>query len=992
MTNATAPSRMKFRSLKTTALQRLRTVLFPLLSAAAMALWSAAVSAQTSTQSLAVYLNFDNNIDAQAGTTIRGSIYTASGDPTAKYTTGIIGSAASFSNDGSAGAAPSDWAVSLGNIESIYDGDFSFSLWVNTADNLGAFLGNKDWNSGGNVGWLISEYYSTFLNYKAVGSSRHDIGPATRWSDGNWHHVGGVFNRHLNTVDAYVDGIQVATASLSNTGAESLTPTAISTTLVGGSGNGSYSASGSVDDLGIWTRALAPEAMAAIHLRGTIGLPLVSNSAPVFVQQPVGGVRYSSDTFQLTTALADDRGPVTYQWYEKTAKVVGATNSTLILSNPTAGAYAYTLVANDGFGSITSAPAALTVLTATQITNGLQVYLNFDNNILAQAPTTTGGTVIGANGAANYAPGQIGFSASFNNDASASSTPSDWAVSLGDIESVYSNSWSFSLWVNMTNNLDGGLFGNKDWSAGSNVGWVFAPYNNTEVNYSAAGGPRRDLGGVNVRDGRWHHVAAVFNRDLNRSFIYVDGTQIASASISGTGFESLTSTDLTPNATLVGSSGPGAYSGAGQVDDLGIWSRSLTASEVLAIYGQGLKGQPLTSAVAGSAVRPVITAQPQGATIVAGFGTSLSVGASGTPPLAYYWSKDNVPFATRTNGTLEFPAVTTVNAGAYSVIVSNFVGTVASTTPAVLTVVPPAQSPTNGLVVYLDFEQNLLGKAGTTNNAVAIGDVGVETYSKGVIGSHAASFNNDGSGGPAPSDWAASLGDIESLYDGNFSFSVWIKTTDTLGAFLGNKDWNSGSNIGWLISEYYSTFLNYRAIDSSRYDIGPGFRWSDGTWHHISSVFYRDINTVFVYVDSILTATAPVSMTGHESLSPQGIGTTLIGSSGNGSYSAFGQVDDLGLWSRPLTQAEIIGIYQAGQKGMGIPAAVPPAPTLTASVSNSAVVLTYPAWGAGYSLQSAPTLRPASWSDVSAEVKIVGTNAVITVPLTTSKNFYRLNY
>ena len=33
------------------------------------------------------------------------------------------------------------------------------------------------------LGARISEYYGQFLNYKAVNSPRHDIGPSTSWPD-----------------------------------------------------------------------------------------------------------------------------------------------------------------------------------------------------------------------------------------------------------------------------------------------------------------------------------------------------------------------------------------------------------------------------------------------------------------------------------------------------------------------------------------------------------------------------------------------------------------------------------------------------------------------------------------------------------------------------------------------------------------------------------------------------------------------------------------
>ena len=87
---------------------------------------------------------------------------------------------------------------------------------------------------------------------------------------------------------------------------------------------------------------------------------------------------------------------MTYQWYTNGSILAGATTRSFLLSNLTTNSTgAYTVVANDGVGSITSAPAALTVLSASQVTAGIAVYLNFDNNINAQAGTTNSGTAIG---------------------------------------------------------------------------------------------------------------------------------------------------------------------------------------------------------------------------------------------------------------------------------------------------------------------------------------------------------------------------------------------------------------------------------------------------------------------------------------------------------------------------------------------------------------------------------------------------------------------
>jgi hypothetical protein len=98
------------------------------------------------------------------------------------------------------------------------------------------------------------------------------------------------------------------------------------------------------------------------------------------------------------------------------------------------------------------------------------------------------------------------------------------------------------------------------------------------------------------------------------------------------------------------------------------------------------------------------------------------------------------------------------------------------------------------------------------------------------------------------------------------------------------------------------------------------------------------------------------------------------------------------MWTRPLSQAEIIGIYQAGATGKGIPEAASGAPTLSVAVAPGGLILTYPAWASGYTLQSSPALSPASWTPVGSTPAIVGASAVVTLPLPHSSRFYRLQH
>jgi hypothetical protein len=954
-------------------------------------------SAQPVTNGLAVYLNFDNNILAQGGTTHSGTAIGA--DPTPKYTTGIIGGAGIFDNDGS-GTTPGDWAVSLGDIESLYAGTWSFTTWINaTNNNDGALLGNKDWTSGADIGWLVDPSRSSFLNYRCAGGARHDVGGANLL-DGKWQHVAAVFDRGSNVVTSYVDGARKSTSPLAVTGTESLTPTTFSPndTLIGGSGNGLYSGAGAIDDLGIWTRALSDADVLAIYAQGVKGQPLTTAVAGTLVKptlsgQPQGATIFAGFPINLSVT-ASGTTPLSYQWYLNSKQILGATNSGYAVRKvSTNDMGSYIVVVSNAAGSATSAPpAVLTVVpAASKITDHLAVYLNFDSNITAQAGTTNSATAIGDVGVPKYTNGVISGAALFENDQGSGPSASDWAASLGNVEWIYTNNWTFSLWVKTKDTL-GAMIGNKDWSSGGNIGWLISEFYANFLNYRAVDSSRYDIGNFNWADGKWHHVAAVFYRDLNTVYTFVDGKQTASAPLSNTGFDSLTPADIVPNATLIGSSGSASYSGAGTLDDLGIWTRPLNGDELLSIYAQGLNGQPLTTALTSAAILPKISVGPQSETRIQGLPVSFSVTATGSSPLLYQWYRNTNSLTGQTNATLTFTAASQISGTAYSVVVKNAFGSATSSPPAVLTVIPGATSITDGLVVHLNFESNLVAAAGTSISATAIGNVGVPVYTNGIIGHYAALFQNDGGGGTAASDWAASLGDIEWIYTNNWSFSLWVKTTDTLGAVLGNKDWTSGGNIGWLISQYYTNFLNYRAIGAARHDIGS-FPWADNKWHQVAAVFYRDANAVYTFVDGRITDQASLGDTGYESLTPTDItpNATLVGSSGNAAYSASATVDDLGLWTRPLTPDEINGIYQSGLAGNDLTQPPPAgAPSLAAALSGHNIVLTYPGTAQSYTLTSASNLVSSSWLPVATPPSVVGTNLVVTLPISPGNQFFRL--
>jgi hypothetical protein len=88
-------------------------------------------------------------------------------------------------------------------------------------------------------------------------------------------------------------------------------------------------------------------------------------------------------------------------------------------------------------------------------------------------------------------------------------------------------------------------------------------------------------------------------------------------------------------------------------------------------------------------IDPIITAQPSSATANLGAPAGFAVGAYGTSP-AYQWRHDGSPIANATAATYSIVQVTDTDAGSYDVVVTNAYGAVTSAPPVTLTVIDPA--------------------------------------------------------------------------------------------------------------------------------------------------------------------------------------------------------------------------------------------------------------------------------------------------------------
>lgn len=166
----------------------------------------------------------------------------------------------------------------------------------------------------------------------------------------------------------------------------------------------------------------------------------------------------------------------------------------------------------------------------------------------------------------------------------------------------------------------------------------------------------------------------------------------------------------------------------------------------------------VTSAVATLTVDPAppfIISGPENASVVVSNATSFTVEAGGTAPLSYQWFFDGTtPIGGDTN-TLELLNVQTNNAGDYSVVVSNSVGSVTSAV-ATLTVL---SAPSGGGLIYVAPDgvatnPGTLTEPTTLDNALTLVVPGGTIYMRGGTYSYSTQITinhgNDGFGDVLP--------------------------------------------------------------------------------------------------------------------------------------------------------------------------------------------------------------------------------------------------
>lgn len=142
---------------------------------------------------------------------------------------------------------------------------FTIEMWVKAGNNSSdpAIMGDKNWNSGSNPGFIIcrsgSSWKINFANHK---KERYDINSTMTLEDQQWHHLAVTFDKTKECI-VYQDGQKVAEAALLYKADDDMTSPYDYINLAQ-EGTGTYDGggtnwAGSFNDVKIWTDVLSQE-------------------------------------------------------------------------------------------------------------------------------------------------------------------------------------------------------------------------------------------------------------------------------------------------------------------------------------------------------------------------------------------------------------------------------------------------------------------------------------------------------------------------------------------------------------------------------------------------------------------------------------------------------------------------------------------------------------------------------------------------------------
>ncbi|HWH68088.1 MAG TPA: LamG-like jellyroll fold domain-containing protein, partial [Candidatus Sulfotelmatobacter sp.] len=368
---------------------------------------------------------------------------------------------------------------------------------------------------------------------------------------------------------------------------------------------------------------------------------------------------------------------------------------------------------------------------------------------------------------------------------------------------------------------------------------------------------------------------------------------------------------------------------------------SSSQNQRITLYSREAPANGPTLVVVCTNLLPQITTQPQSRTNLAGQAATFSAVASGSEPLSYCWCwngvglNDGGRMSGATTNALSIASVQASDAGDYTLVVTNSMGSVTSAVATLTVTVPGSCSPAPaGLISWWPGDTDAKDIVSTNNGTL---QNGASINPNGFVGG---AFSFDG-----VNDFVR-IPDAPALRPANLTVEAWVLFTSL------NSSGNSSAGQQYIVFKQNTRSSNFEGyyLGKTRRTGGDAFTFGvssaagqyvganstplikTGVWYHVAGV--RGPNFIQLYVNGQLASQATVSFAQNYGNYP-----LYLGTSGQSYWDRklAGLLDEVSLYSRALTATEIAAIYTAGRGGKCKTA--PPTISLTAPTNNAAFVV-----------------------------------------------------
>jgi len=603
---------------------------------------------------------------------------------------------------------------------------------------------------------------------------------------------------------------------------------------------------------------------------------------PFFPLQPINQAGTPGGTVTFNAAVAGTL-PISLQWFLNGAILAGMTNESLHIADAQGTNVGnYSLVASNFYGNTTSAVVSLALLSpnsnCTNPPSGLVGWWPADGNTLDIVGGNNGTLTNGA----TFAAGLVGEAFSFTTANEGVVIPYTPSQDLSQMPA-----WTIDAWINPVS------FNNQTYPTiyAQGVFNVSLGLNSqTGALESWIDNQNQLIGTISVPVGRWSHVDLVYD-GTNRTF-FINGNPAGSG----------TAPVITPEPSVASIGIVEGYSYSsfdGLIDELSIFNRALSSTEIQSIYNAASAGMCRPDPVI-SNVSPM-SGIPGNLIMIEG--TDLPFVA------AVQFNGVSAQFLVQSNGQINVYVPTNATTGPIALLTDSG-GVVQTSNNFSITTAPQCVPAPSGLVDWWTGDGNAFDIAGGDNGIPQNG----ATYEPGIVG-QAFSFDGLSQYMYVPETGLTSV-------TNNFTMEFWVNPGASLAV---TPETNSGTS--GTCCQRYVIFPSQSPNDSAGAGVSVGingisvFELADFYmpsllvyqapilgWTHVAVVYQNKQPTLYVNGQCVRTG----QTSSRSSVYP----SAEFGGNPSGYGYFAGLLDQVAVFNRALSATEVQAIFNAAGAGM----------------------------------------------------------------------------